>query len=120
MSANVENMFYVREVPWHGLGIRVEETLTSDEALRVAGLDWRVNNYPIYDQYGKPIPNYVANTRDKDRKVLGIVTDRYKIVQNADAFSFTDHLLGDDVRYETAGSLNEGRKIWLDRFQYHS
>ena len=42
-----------------------------------------------------------------------MVSDRYKVVQNADAFSFTDELLGKGVRYETAGSLQEGRKVWL-------
>ena len=42
MSANVETMFYTREKPWHGLGTRVEEALDSREALRLAGLDWRV------------------------------------------------------------------------------
>lgn len=29
MSANVEMMFYTREKPWHGLGVRVEEAPTS-------------------------------------------------------------------------------------------
>lgn len=111
--ANVETMFYVRETPWHGLGVRVEEAVASEEALKVAGLDWKVENFPIYDQFGKAIPNYVANTRNSDSKVLGIVTDKYKIVQNNEAFAFTDNLLGEGVRYETAGSLNEGRKIWL-------
>ncbi len=42
-----------------------------------------------------------------------MVIDRYKVVQNAEAFAFTDALLGEGVRYETAGSLQEGRKIWL-------
>lgn len=42
MSANVETMFYVREEPWHGLGLRVEETLSSRKALEVSGLDWKV------------------------------------------------------------------------------
>jgi len=45
--------------------------------------------------------------------VLGVVTDRYKIVQNHEAFAFTDALIGEGVKYETAGSLQEGRKIWL-------
>ena len=35
------------------------------------------------------------------------------MVQNTDAFSFTDGLLGKGVRYETAGSLQGGRRIWL-------
>jgi phage/plasmid-like protein (TIGR03299 family) len=60
-----------------------------------------------------PIPGYKANIRDHDEKVLGVVTDRYKVVQNWEAFAFTDALLGEGVTYETAGSLQEGRKIWL-------
>ena len=42
-----------------------------------------------------------------------MVSDRYKVVQNVDAFSFTDELLGKGVRYETAGSLQNGKKVWL-------
>jgi len=45
--------------------------------------------------------------------VLGVVTGRYQIVQNRDAFAFTDELLGKGVRYETAGSLKDGRKVWM-------
>lgn len=51
--------------------------------------------------------------RSTDKKVLGVVTDRYKVIQNAEAFEFTDTLLGNGVRYETAGSLSEGKKVWL-------
>ena len=46
-------------------------------------------------------------------RVLGVVTDRYKVVQNQDVFAFTDKLLGEGVTYETAGSLQEGRRTWL-------
>lgn len=42
-----------------------------------------------------------------------MVSDKYKIVQNKDAFKFTDALLGEGVRYETAGSLQEERRVWL-------
>lgn len=113
MAANVESMFYTREKPWHGLGTRVEEALTSADALRLAGLDWKVLQEPIYIDGGKKISGYKANVRDSDRRVLGVVTDRYKIIQNQEAFAFTDALLGNGVRYETAGSLQEGRKVWL-------
>ncbi len=51
--------------------------------------------------------------RDSDRKVLGVVTDRYRVIQNDEAFAFTDELLGAGVKYETAGSLQGGRKVWL-------
>ena len=113
MAANVENMFYVRETPWHGLGTRVNEALNSKEALTAAGLEWNVIQEPIYTETEELIEGYKANVRDADRQVLGVVTDRYKIVQNQEAFAFTDELLGKGVRYETAGSLQGGRKVWL-------
>ncbi|MCL2619884.1 MAG: DUF932 domain-containing protein [Defluviitaleaceae bacterium] len=125
MPANLESMFYVRETPWHGLGVKVEEALSSEEALRLSGLDWKVTQRPIYTadficasgnvytNAEQIIPNYKANVRDVDGAVLGVVTDRYKIVQNEEAFAFTDALIGEGVRYETAGSLQGGRRVWI-------
>lgn len=113
MAANVESMFYVRETPWHGLGTKVMEAPSSKEALSLAGLDWRVLQEPIYTENEELVEGYKANVRDSDRKVLGVVTDRYKVIQNEEAFAFTDELLGEGVRYETAGSLQGGKKVWL-------
>lgn len=113
MSANVETMFYTRVAPWHGLGVRVESALSSTEAIEQSGLDWNVIQRPIMTNNYALIPGYKANIRDVDEKVLGVVTDRYKVVQNSEAFAFTDSLLGEGVRYETAGALQEGRRIWL-------
>ena len=36
-----------------------------------------------------------------------------QVVQNADAFRFTDDLLGEGVTYKTAGALQGGRKVWM-------
>ena len=113
MPAEVESMFYVRETPWHGLGTKVLEAPASKEALILAGLNWRVLQEPIYTGTEELINGYKANVRDSDRKVLGVVTDRYKVIQNDEAFAFTDGLLGEGVKYETAGSLQGGRKVWL-------
>ena len=113
MAAQVETMFYTRERPWHGLGTRVEEAPSSREALRLAGLDWQVLQKPIMTTDGQMVKGFRANVRDRDSRVLGVVTDRYKVVQNEDAFAFTDDLLGEGVTYETAGSLQDGRKTWL-------
>lgn len=107
MAALVETMYSTREKPWHGLGVVVKE------ALRLAGLDWNVVQEPIYTPFREKIEGFKANVRDTDRKVLGVVSDRYKVVQNVEAFSFTDELLGHGVRYETAGSLSGGRRVWL-------
>lgn len=129
MAANVETMFSVRQVPWHGLGTIVQEAPTSADALRLAGLDWEVVQKPAFMQVGTKmvgaievpsyleIPNCKVNVRSTDNAVLGTVTDRYKIVQNQEAFEFTDALVGETedgvVKYETAGSLCGGKKVWL-------
>lgn len=113
MAALVETMYSTREKPWHGLGVVVQEAPTSEEALRLAGLDWNVVQEPVYTPFREKIEGFKANVRDSDRKVLGVVSDRYKVVQNVEAFRFTDELLGHGVRYETAGSLSGGKRVWL-------
>ena len=113
MAANVESMFYVRKTPWHGLGTRVEEAPSSQEALILAGLNWNVVQKSIRTEDGIPVSGFQANIRDTDHQVLGVVTDRYRIVQNHEAFAFTDSLLGEGVTYETAGSLQSGRRVWV-------
>jgi len=113
MPANVETMFYVREKPWHGLGTRIETAPASSDALVYAGLDWSVEQRDVYTDDGARIPGYKVNTRSTDAAILGIVSDRYKVVQNKDAFRFTDDLLGAGVTYETAGALQGGRKVWM-------
>ena len=117
MAANVETMMYVREKPWHGLGTMVMEAPTSADALRLAGLDWTVDQTPVYTDTGIEIAGYKANRRNSDNAILGIVSDRYKIVQNTEAFEFTDALIGETengvVKYETAGSLCGGKRVWL-------
>lgn len=125
MSDCVETMFSVREKPWHYELTKevtkiIQEAPNSEEALKAAGLDWIVEPKPVFTEidgiFGKTmqeIPGFKANTRNVDGAVLGIVTDAYKIVQNTDAFAFTDALIGGDVRYETAGSLQNGKRTWL-------
>ena len=113
MPANVETMFYTRQKPWHGLGTMVMEAPTSKEALVLAGLDWKVIQKPIETDDGLPITGFKANLRETDNQILGVVTDRYKVVQNEDAFAFTDALLGEGITYETAGGLQGGRRTWM-------
>ena len=113
MPANVETMFSVRETPWHGLGRIIMDAPASREALELAGLDWQVESRNIYSGTGSMIPGYRANVRSTDDAALGVVSDRYRIVQNEEAFQFTDDLLGEGVTYETAGSLQGGKKVWM-------
>ena len=118
MSHNIESMFSVREKPWHYEMTKevtklIQEAPTSKDAIHYAGLDWTVDGAPIYDGNGNEITGYKANTRSSNGSVLGVVTDKYKVVQNEEAFDFTDALLGEGVTYETAGSLKNGKTIWL-------
>ena len=127
MAANVETLFYNatdvnglvddRKVPWHGLGTPVMGALKSDDALKAAGLDW---NVLVGDAVLRTPDGTLVDTdrkityRDSDKKALGFVTGQYSVVQNRDAFSFTDQLIGTgEVTYETAGSLDGGRKVFL-------
>lgn len=108
------------ERPWHGIGTVVTESPTSEEALKLAKLDWDVLQQPVYqvlENRAYQIPDFFANVRSDTNDVLGIVKGRYTIVQNREAFSFVDDIVSNDsdeaVRYETAGSLFGGKKIFL-------
>lgn len=116
MAANVESMFSGNRVkPWHGLGTIVDGTLASDEAITAAGLDWEVKQAPSFiDVDGARInTGDIINYRTSDNAVLGTVRKTYKVIQNKEAFEFTDSLLESGVKYETAGSLNGGKTVFL-------
>lgn len=122
-----DSMFSVRETPWHGLGAVLDQApATIAEAVQASGLAWRVEREPIAVDRGdavtveawweprcEEIPGYYATVRQDTRTVLGIVGDRYRIVQNEEAFQFVDQLLGSSLQFETAGSLNGGRRVWV-------
>lgn len=119
-----DNAFYGnREPAWHRLGTVIDaDVVTASEAIRLANLDWTVEQHPIYahltisddgETHEINVPNKVANVRMDTREALGIVTPHYEIVQNAEAFDFFDEIIGrGDAHYHTAGSLYNGRKVW--------
>ena len=118
MSHEVESMFSVREKPWHYEETKevtklIQKAPTSKEALELAGLNWNVERQLIYDRNGIAIPGYCMNVRRQDQQVLGVVSDKYSLIQNKEAFEFTDALIGEGLTYETAGSLRGGKQIWL-------
>lgn len=113
MLGKNNEIFSLRETPWQGLGKKITEATSSKEALEIAGLNWNVIQEPVITASGDMIEGYKANIRDIDGKVLGVVTNRYKIIQNHEAFSFTDELLGEGVRFESAGVLQDGKKVWV-------
>ena len=88
MIMETDQMFSANRVkPWHYEETKehvklIQEAPTSEEALIAAGLDWNVVSAPVYQENGLLIPGYKANVRDKDNSVLGIVSSRYRVVQN--------------------------------------
>lgn len=112
-----------REPAWHRLGTVIDEdVVTSGEAIRLAGLDWTVEQHEICVHIPNgddmpdttiPVTDKVANVRMDTNTPLGIVGGRYHVVQNVEAFDFFDEIIGKgDAHYHTAGSLYNGRKIW--------
>lgn len=110
---NSDTMFSVREVPWHGLGQVVEEAPTAKEAIQLAGLDWKVGKYPIQCNGVEVEGKYGLIREDTNGWLGGPVTDQYRIVQNEEGFQFMDSLVGRGLVYETAGSIFEGKKVFM-------
>lgn len=119
MPAEVETMMYVGEVPWHGFGHYVgDSNVDSDTAIKCAGLDWEVEKRtlktPAADGSLIEIPTHRAVVRASDDRVLGVVGKGYGVFQNREAFKFLDGLVDDgSLRYHTAGSLKDGKHIWI-------
>ena len=114
------SFFSVKEKPWHGLGQIVSDYPTSAEALQFAGLDYVVEKHKLYTQrneYENPqiaVPDYFATIRTDTDTVLGVVGKDYEVVQNTDAFSFFDAIVGGEgIQYETAGALGKGERIFI-------
>ena len=83
-------MAYVGAVPWHGLGVKVPADLTPEQMLDAAGLNWSVEKIPAYANVGgKNVKiGQSALVRDRDNKILDVVSDDWNPVQNAEAFDF--------------------------------
>ena len=112
----------LREPAWHGLGTVIDEPVTTSEMLSLAHLaGWNVRVEEL-DLPGRSHREYFATVRtnpfDGDNDVLGVVGERYKVLQNEELFQFGDNLL-DGGQWETAGSIKNGTVVFgslaLDR-----
>jgi phage/plasmid-like protein (TIGR03299 family) len=113
MNKGKARMAYVGEVPWHGLGVKVDGKPTIEKMLKAADLDWQVEKRPIFLEGGVKIENHFALTRDEDDKVFDICGSRYVPVQNAEAFEFFKEFVEEgDAILETAGALHGGKYVW--------
>jgi phage/plasmid-like protein (TIGR03299 family) len=120
MSTGKAAVFVTGEPAWHRLGTVIDQAANSADAIKLAGLDWNVEQWPIRafnpdkpaDEAG--CPERVANVRTDTKKVLAVVGRGYTVFQNRDAFDFMDAIVGDRLAmYETAGSLKDGKRVWM-------
>ena len=122
MAHAVETMAYAGEVPWHGLGVKVEDNLTPDEMLVAAGLDWTVSkrhlfthSEPSVDNSKEVIPvnDYYVLVRDSENTAFGPCGPKFVPSQNADAFKFFEKFTSvGDMSMDTAGALKGGEQVW--------
>ena len=113
MPAAVEQMMFVGETPWHGLGNKVEADIGIEDAIVSAGLDWEVGLKDLQTVDGVPV-NHRATYRKTDGSILGVVGPRYTPLQNRDAFDwFQPFLDAGECGIHTAGSLHSGQKVWV-------
>lgn len=113
MSHQVEQMFSVKETPWHQLGNVIQDAPTIAEGIVKAGLDWTVRMEPTFLADGRKLQSQVV-IRENNNKILGEVGRKYHPLQNTKAFEFFEPFVqSGEVTLETAGSLDEGRKIWV-------
>lgn len=117
MTGGRANMAYAGETPWHGLGQELTHGASIDQWRVEAGLDWAVERSQVqFKPVGKQV--FVKGEsevlyRNDTFAQLGIVTDRYKIVQPGEVLEFFRDIVGTGgLELETAGSLDGGRKVW--------
>ena len=114
MAHMVETMAYAGEVPWHGLGTKVPADLGPLQMMQKAGCDWTVSKQQMYVLDGIPVTGKKALIRDGENDVLDIVGDDWNPVQNAEAFEFFhEYCMAGDMEMHTAGSLDNGRNVWV-------
>ena len=134
-------MYDSRRGIYDGIGANVKGALTVEEAFHMANLDWLVGQTTLLpynkvqeiirdikfamtmgmdvSKYAQQlddlqIPGYKANYRETDGNVLGVVKNRYKVVQNIVGLDFLNNLIGEDLICETAGSLFGGEVVWFE------
>jgi phage/plasmid-like protein (TIGR03299 family) len=108
----------LRTAPWQDIAKTVEGTHTAAEAIKAAGLDWKVVKTPIFvkgaDGSDIVIPKRKALVRDTDNHVLSVMKDAYTPLQNSDAFNFFNPFVESGLAsFEAAGQLKDGQVIWV-------
>jgi phage/plasmid-like protein (TIGR03299 family) len=117
----VESMVSARFTPWHGLSdtkVMTDYRITDAyEALRLAGLDWAVDELSLDNLLPtNPLANeHKLRLRRSDGAVLGVGSARYGVIQN-DSLAHLSQAIVDfrpDAHIESAGALFHGKVAWF-------
>lgn len=96
-----------RQSTFAGIGSEVRSAVTVEEALNLGNLNYEVEKRPIFLADGTPIEGRYATTRLSDNFVYDVVSERYTIVQNSDAFDFINYM-SEDIQFEKVGETKSG------------
>jgi len=108
-----DELAYSGETPWHGLGVKVDGLKSAQEMIDAAGLRWTVGTAPIFCN-SVELEKYRAMVRGDNGKVLGVVSDRYLPIQNAQAADVMDALVTEGgASVEVCGALGDGERCWM-------
>lgn len=111
--------FTARQDAWHRLGTVTTDCLSADSVMNVAYLGgWDIRKETLHTGSGAVVPNRWATTRAHPksgvREVLGLVGDKYQIVQNEQICDLLDFIVDETgAHFETAGSLRGGREVFV-------
>ena len=94
-----------RRASWHGIGTDISSCESVEDMLSVADLDYHVSKSPVYTNEGLLIPGVSATVSDRGH-IFGVVSNKYAVTQNEDAFSFMDEI--DGIKFVKAGMTYTG------------
>lgn len=110
-----DKLVLVGREAWHGLGdvLPAGTVLTPGEAVKQA-LPWEPQTVELCreDNYAT-LKTHKAVVRSDTKDLLGIVSDRYTVFPNSLLGELADHIGGDRVSVETAGSFRGGKRAWI-------
>jgi len=121
MAHQLEQMAYVGETPWHGLGNQLTHNQPIEVWAQQAGMDWRIESsdvsYMAKNDRGQsiimPYEEQRVLYRSDTHAPLSVVSQRYQEVQPKQILEFYRDLTEQSgFELETAGVLKGGKKFW--------
>lgn len=114
-----ENMAYVGDQPWHGLGQKLSPDADLDTWIVEAGFNWEIKKSPVQfvvkgnEPNLQSFPNRWVLSRSDTNAPLSVVSSNYRITQpKAVAEFFREVVTTGGFKMETMGMLKGGAVYW--------